>query len=450
MRPTKNERPLRIGCGAGYSGDRIEPAVELVEHGQLDFLVFECLAERTIALAQQARLRDPRAGFDPLLRERMERVLAASCARGVRLITNMGAANPHAAAACVREVALRAGLKGLRIAIVTGDDVATLVASRACRSIETDEPFDQGSIVSANAYLGADPIVEALRGDADVVITGRVADPSLFVAPIVATLGWSLEDWNRVGLATLVGHLLECAGQVTGGYFADPGVKDVRHLERLGFPLAEITAAGDVVVTKVPGSGGLVTPATCTEQLLYEVHDPSAYYTPDVVADFSQVTLEPDGPDRVRVSGAGGRPRPADLKVSVGQYDGWTGEGQISYAGPGAVARARLAAEIVAERLRLVGFNGSEVRYDVIGQDALHGSASAPPCEAYEVRLRVAARAGSESEAAKVPREVESLYTNGPAGGGGASSSVRRVLSMRSTLLPRDAVTWRVDYETVA
>lgn len=450
MRQKKNERPLRIGCGAGYSGDRIEPAVELVEHGQLDVLVFECLAERTIALAQQARLRDPQAGFDPLLRERMERVLAASYARGVRLITNMGAANPHAAAACVRDVAVGAGLTGLKIAVVTGDDVAALVAARACRTLETNEPFEPGSIVSANAYLGADPIVEALRRDADVVITGRVADPSLFVAPIVATFGWSLEDWNRVGLATLVGHLLECAGQVTGGYFADPGVKDVPHLERLGFPLAEITPAGDVVVTKVAGSGGLVTTATCTEQLLYEVHDPSAYYTPDVVADFSQVTLEPDGPDRVRVSGAGGRPRPTDLKVSVGQYDGWIGEGQISYAGPGAVARVRLASKIVAERLRLAGFNGADVRYDIIGQDALHGSASAPPCDAYEVRLRVAARAASELVAAMVAREVESLYTNGPAGGGGASSSVRRVLSMRSTLLPRDTVAWRVDYETVS
>jgi hypothetical protein len=236
---------------------------------------------------------------------------------------------------------------------------------------------------------------------------------------------------------------------VTGGYFADPGLKDVPDLDRLGFPLVEIAPEGDVVVTKVPGSGGLVTTATCTEQLLYEIHDPAAYSTPDVVADFSQVRLEADGPDRVRVSGAGGRPRPGDLKVSVGQYDGWIGEGQISYAGAGAVARARLAAEIVARRLRLVGLDTSEVRYDVIGQDALHGRCSAPLCEPYEVRLRVAARAASEAEAAMVPREVESLYTNGPAGGGGAWSSVRRVLSMRSTLLPRDAVAWRVDYETV-
>src|SRR4029453_1684205 len=214
-------------------------------------------AERTIALAQQAKARDPEAGFDPLLRQRMEAVLAACHERGVTLITNMGAANPHAAAGCVRDVARRAGLTGVTIAVVTGDDVTTMVANGPYRSLESDEPFDPGSVVWGNAYLGADPIIEALHRGADVVITGRVADPSLFVAPILTAFGWAGDDWPRVGLATLAGHLLECAGQVTGGYFADPGVKDVPHLERLGFPLAEITAGGDIVVTKVSRSGGL-------------------------------------------------------------------------------------------------------------------------------------------------------------------------------------------------
>jgi hypothetical protein len=444
----RSGRPLSVGCGAGYSNDRIEPAIELVERGDLDYLVFECLAERTIALAQQAKARDSGAGFDPRLRERMEAVLAPCHERGVTIITNMGAANPQAAARCVRDVARRAGLTDLTIAVVTGDDVTAMMSSGGYRFLETDEPFEPGSVVSANAYLGAEPLIAALQRGADVVITGRVADPSLFVAPILTAFGWADDDWPRVARATLAGHLLECAGQVTGGYFADPGVKDVPHLERLGFPLAEI-ADGDIVVTKVSGSGGLVTTATCTEQLLYEVHDPSAYVTPDVVADFSRVTVEADGPDRVRVSGADGRPRPETLKVSVGQHDGWFGEGQISYGGPGAVARARLAAEIVAGRLALAGPSAVDVRYDLIGLDALHGGASRPQGEPYEVRLRVAARVATEADAWRVAHEVESLYTNGPAGGGGASAMVKPVLAMRSTLVPRSAVQWHVDYETV-
>src|SRR6476646_6634828 len=282
-------RPLRIGCGAGYSGDRIEPAVELVERGDLDVIVFECLAERTIALAQQAKARDPGGGFDPMLEERMEAVLPEARRRGIRIITNMGAANPPAAADCVRQVAARLGVSGITIAVVTGDDVRQLAGDEGfSRLAETGESVNRDEIVSANAYLGAEPIVEALQRGADVVITGRVADPSMFLAPIVVHHGWRLDDWTLAGRGTLVGHLLECGGQITGGYFADPGVKDVAGLARLGFPLAEVDADGTAIITKPGGSGGQVTVATCTEQLLYEIHDPSSYLTPDVVADFSR------------------------------------------------------------------------------------------------------------------------------------------------------------------
>jgi Acyclic terpene utilisation family protein AtuA len=440
-------RALRIGCGAGYSGDRVEPAIELVERGDLDVLVFECLAERTIALAQQAKAADPDAGFDPRLEERMEAVLPQARSRGVTIITNMGAANPPAAATRVKAVAERLGVRGFTIAVVTGDDVRHLIGSDGVSRIaDTSEAPTADTIVSANAYLGADPIVEALRHGAGVVITGRVADPSLFLAPIAVHHDWALDDWTLAGRGTLVGHLLECAGQVTGGYFADPGVKDVRDLARLGFPLAEVEADGSAVVTKVDGSGGCVTAATCTEQLLYEIHDPAAYVTPDVVADFSRVRIADLGGDRVRVEGAAGRERPATLKVSVGQFDGWIGEGQISYAGGGAVARGRLAGEIVAERLRLMGVTPLELRTDLIGVDALHGARGTRAPEPYEVRLRVAARTASAADAWRVAREVETLYTNGPAGGGGATASVRQILAMRTALVPRDRVSWRVDY----
>ena len=325
---------MRIGCGAGYSGDRIEPAVELATHGDLDYLVFECLAERTIALAQQAREADPGAGFDPMLEERMEWASDLRRTRHAHHHQHGRRESDSKSARRVRSVAERLGLRPLTIAIVTGDDVLSLIRQGRFEPFGSEAPVIAEQLVSANAYLGAEPIVEALTRGADVVITGRVADPSMFVAPLAVHHGWHLEDWKRICAGTLVGHLLECAGQVTGGYFADPGFKDVSNLARLGFPLAEVAADGTAVITKVDGSGGLVSRATCAEQLLYELHDPAAYMTPDVVADFSRVSLADSGTDRVSVAGATGQPRPSGLKVSVGQLEGWIGEGQISYAGP--------------------------------------------------------------------------------------------------------------------
>lgn len=448
-------KTLRIGSGAGYSGDRIEPAVELAEHGDLDYLVFECLAERTIALAQQARIGDPDAGYDPLLSERMRRVLpflaAAGERRRLRIITNMGAANPLAAVREVRRVAAELGLHELKVLAVTGDDVLDVLRGQPEQVL--DNGLTLGSLgerlISANAYLGAQGIIEALQADADVVITGRVADPSLFLAPQMFEFGWAEDDWERLGRGTLVGHLLECAGQISGGYFADPGFKEVPDLARLGFPLAQIDAQGQALITKVEGSGGLVSKATCTEQLIYEVHDPAAYLTPDVCADFSAVAFVEEGVDRVRLQGARGGPRPEQLKVSVGYLDGWIGEGQMSYGGPGALARARLAREIVLQRLELTGVRLQEVRAELIGVDSLHGAeiGEHSSSEPWEVRLRVVARCAERAEAVRVGNEVETLYTNGPAGGGGASKTLRQVVAVASLLLPRSAVTVKVQQE---
>lgn len=441
-------KTLRIGSGAGYSGDRIEPAVELAEHGELDYLIFECLAERTIALAQQARLSDPDAGYDPLLSERMRRVLPfvgrTAGSRRLRVITNMGAANPLAAAREVRRIAAELGLSGLKVAALTGDDVLAALQTDASTLLDNGMTLASlgDRLISANAYLGAEGIVQALKADADVVITGRVADPSLFLAPQMFEFGWAADDWNLLGRGTLVGHLLECAGQISGGYFADPGFKDVPDLARLGFPLAEVNAAGQATITKVAGSGGRIDTATCTEQLIYEVHDPSAYLTPDVSADFSGVSFHADAENRVQVAGADGRARPETLKVSVGYLDGWIGEGQISYGGPGALARAQLAREVVLERLRLTGVIVEDLRAELIGVDALHGSelGSRATAEPWEVRLRIAARCVERSEAVRVGNEVETLYTNGPYGGGGATKAVRQVVAVASLFVPREAV----------
>jgi len=440
-------KSIRIGCGAGYSGDRIDAAVEIAAKGSLKYLVFECLAERTIALAQKARLADPNSGFDPLLEERMEAVLPICAANGTRIITNMGAANPQAAAARTRNIARRLGLRGLRIAAVGGDDVLEVLREGrvAIESLDGEIP-DPGTWVSANAYLGVEPLLDALKGGAEIVITGRVADPALFLAAMVHEFGWALDDSDVLGQGTVVGHLLECAGQLTGGYFADPGYKEVPGLAHLGFPIAEVSEDGSALFSKVEGSGGLLNRATCTEQLLYEIQDPAAYYTPDVVADFSRVSIEENGPNRVRVLGGRGRMRPEKLKVSLGYRDGFIGEGQISYAGPNALRRAELAQEVLAERLG--GKEISELRFDFIGLNSIHGSQlSGVGTEPYEVRLRAAGRASLHREASRISREVEALYTNGPAGGGGCAGSTKEVIAIHSALISREAIAYDVHYE---
>lgn len=440
---------VRIGSGAGFSGDRIEPAVELAEKGDIRYLVFECLAERTIAIAQQARLKDPAQGYDPLLVDRMKAVLKPCREKGIKIITNMGAANPLSAAEKVKAVARQSGLRKLRIAAVIGDDVTELVKNGEYVTDDASVPMESivGRLVSANAYLGAQPIVEALAGDADVIVTGRTSDPALYLAPQVHEFGWSMEDWERLGQGTVIGHLLECAGQITGGYFADPGCKDVPDLARLGFPFADVFADGTAIIGKVAGSGGVINAATCAEQLLYEIHDPREYLTPDVIADFSRVTLTEAGDDQVLVKGGSGRERPDRFKVSVGYRDGYTGEGQISYAGLGAAARARLALEIVLARLDLTGVKLKEIRTDLIGINSIHGKTlSASDSEPYEVRARVIARADAITDAVRVGNEVEALYTNGPAGGGGVMKAVREKIAVSSILLPRDRVEYSVYY----
>ena len=444
-------KKLRIGSGAGYSGDRIEPAVELAEKGNIQYLVFECLAERTIAIAQQAKMKNPAAGYDALLAARFEAVLGVCRKNGVKIISNMGAANPKAGALKVKEIAQKLGLKGLKIAAVSGDDVFDAIRTQDYTIEETGEKLAtiKDKLVSANAYMGAAPIVEALQNGADIVITGRVADPAIFIAPAIYEFGWKMDDWNLLGQATVMGHLLECAGQITGGYFADPGYKDVPDLARLGFPIAEVQADGNFVITKVPGSGGRITLATCKEQLIYEIHNPAAYITPDVVADFTGVEFTQVADNMVTVKGGAGRARTDSYKVSIGYVDSYIGEGQISYAGPGAANRGQLALDIVSERLKLMGVEYQEIRFDLIGENSLHCAKLSAGCKPYEVRARVAARTKNMQEAVRIGNEVETLYTNGPAGGAGAWKVAREVVAMVSALIPRDLVKYSVEYEVM-
>lgn len=424
---------VRIGAGAGFSGDRLEPAVRLLAEGDLDYLVLECLAERTIALGQKRRLRDAALGYDPLLERRMRLLLPLLKERRARVITNMGAANPRAAGDLVARLAGEMGLD-IEVAVVAGDDVLAAIDPEA-PAMEDGRPLSShGRILSANAYLGADAILPALATGARVVITGRVADPSLVVAPLAYRHGWSLDDAARIGQATVVGHLLECGGQVTGGYFADPGRKDVEGLDELGFPFADVDAEGGAILGKLPGTGGRIDAATMKEQLLYEVTDPGAYVTPDVVADFRQVRIAELGRDRMAVSGGTGRPRPDDLKVSVGYHAGFVGEGEISYRGANALARARLAGEVLRRRL---GPRFPELRIECLGGESYRDGFldGCPPVTEY--RLRVAGRAATGEEAEEIGLEVEALLTNGPAAGGGARTSTREVIGIVSTLIAR-------------
>lgn len=440
-------KSIRIGSGAGYAGDRWEPALELVQRGGLDYLCFETLAERTIALGQLERLRDPERGYNPWLEARLRAVLPEALARRVPIISNMGAANPLAAGRAAVAIARDLGIPRLKVAVLLGDEVGELARALDLRMQETGEPLSAlgERLVSVNAYLGADSVLAAIDTGADLVLTGRVADPSLFVACQLHGLGWGIEDYSMLGQATVAGHLLECAGQVTGGYFADPGVKDVPDLDRLGFPLADVAEDGGVTIGKCKDTGGCVTLATCKEQLLYEVHDPAAYITPDCVADFSGVRLAQTAPDRVSVTGARARPRTPTYKASVGYRAGFIGEGHVSYAGAGAADRARLAGKIVRKRLELRGIAAEALRVDLIGLSAVHGAASAPAADPYEVRLRVAGRCAKREDAETLAQEVQTLITNGPYGGSGDFMQVRELIGVRSVLVPRDAVTPRVD-----
>src|SRR5215472_9545045 len=369
---TKGNGTFRIGTGAGFSADRLDPAVDLARRGRLHVMVLECLGERTVAFAHRDRMADPRRGYNSLLERRMRALLPACRQAGTVIISNMGAANPQAAAERTRDVARALGIAGLKIACIEGDDVTKLVGHNQPFMDEPGTLAEIGRpIVGMNAYLGADAIIPALEAGADVVIGGRLADPSMFLAPLMRHYGWANSDLTKLGAGTLVGHLMECGMQITGGYFADPGMKDVPNLAACGYPIAEVAADGSAVITKLPGSGGRVNEATVKEQLLYEVHDPAAYLTPDITADFSQVKLNDLGNDRVAVSDADGRTRPERLKVTIGFDAGVLAEAGVSYAGPSAGARGLLAAQIVEARLKEAQGIKSPVRIDLIGANSL-------------------------------------------------------------------------------
>ncbi len=436
-------KSIRIGSGAGYAGDRLEPSLELIEKGNLDYISYECLAERTIAIGQQAKLKDPSKGYNGLLEHRMEKALPLCWKHKVKLITNMGSANPQAAAQKCVEIARRHGLTGMKIACVTGDDLLPVINKYMDAEVwETHEPLSKlpGEIVSANAYMGVEGILKALEQGADVVITGRVADPAIFMAPAIHAFGWSLEDWDKLAKGTMMGHLLECGGQVTGGYFAEPGKKDVPRRGPPGLPhcgdlrgrvLLRHQASG----VRRHGHGGDLLRA----DRLRDSRSRELLHPPDVVADFKQVKFTEVEKDKVKVEGASGKPRTETFKCSIGYKDCFIGDGEISYGGPGCVARGRLALDIIKERLELVAPGVfDELKFDLIGCNSLYWNPDFKYNEEpSEVRVRVSGRAKARADAELIGNEVEALYTNGPAGGCGAVKRTRDIVSVASILVSR-------------
>lgn len=446
-------RVLRIGSGAAWWGDRISPAQLNAERGELDYLCFETMAEATVSAAQVRARRDPSfPGYDTYLDDRMRAVLPACLARGTRIVSNQGWINPEGAAARIAELAREAGHRGVKVAALGGSLIIEQAMQLTDTILENGAPSSTlaSTLISAEAYLGAEPIAQALADGAHIVVTGRVADPSLFLAPMMYEFGWDALDHARLGPGSAVGHLMECGAQATGGYFCDPGFKDVPEPWNLAFPIAEVEADGSAVITKLVGTGGAVNVRTLKEQLLYEVHDPRNYITPDVVVDFSTAVLEQVGDDRVRVSGVTGKPRTPTLKVSLGCAEGYIGEDMFFYAGPGALRRAQLAKRILEERFRIVALEAEEVRIDFVGLNAIHGDATpldAP--EPYEIAVRVAARTRTREQAVKVGREVDGMAVSGVAHTGKRvphQDRTREVIGVWSSLVPREHIRPRITW----
>jgi hypothetical protein len=451
-------RTVRVAAGQGFWGDELEAPVRQVEGGPIDYLVLDYLAEVTMSILRKQRSKDPAAGYARDFVSLMERIFPACVARGIRVVSNAGGVNPEGCAEALVEAGRRAGAAGkATVALVTGDDLMDrleqlIEEGHELRHMESGQPLADvlDRVQSANVYLGAASIVDALARGASVVLTGRAVDAALTYAPLVHELGWSFDDHDRLAAGVVAGHLNECGAQSTGGNRSAEWWT-IPDLANVGFPIVEAEADGTFVVTKHPGTGGVVNRATVTEQLVYEIGDPSAYMGPDVVADFTTVEIEDLGGDRVRVRGATGRPPPERLKVSVAYSAGWKSAGTLTYTWPDAAAKARAASRVLLERLDRLGLSFAETHVELVGWDSTHGAlAGEPPADMPEAQLRVAVRADERAPVERFTREIAPLVLTGPPSVTGYATGrprVDEIVAFWPALIDREAVEPHVKVE---
>ena len=449
-------RVIRIASGQGFWGDLLTAPVDQVTHGPIDYLVMDYLAEVTMSILQKQRRKDPNLGYARDLVPLIEEIFPQIIDRNIRVITNGGGVNPVACALAIVNIARRKGIRGFKVGIVRGDDILDkldmlLASGHALKNMESGEPLAsvRKHIQSANVYFGAFPIAEALGTGANVVVTGRTTDTGLTLAPMIEEFGWRRDDWNKLAAGTVAGHVLECGAQASGGNFSADW-RSVPDLAHVGFPIAEASPDGTVVITKHESLGGLVSRQTVSEQLLYEIGDPSNYITPDCVADFASIRLIEEAPNRVKVFGVTGAPATDMYKVSVSYVDGYTAVGTLTYSWPDALDKARRADEILRERLRSLGLSFEEVHTEFLGYNSSHGPLAAPMAEVNEVVLRIGVRGPDAAAVERFGREIAPLVLTGPpsvTGFAGGRPRPQEVLSFWPALIAKSAVAPIVEVE---
>lgn len=442
---------VRIASGQGFWGDDLEAPIRQVEQGPIDYLMLDYLAEVTMSIMQKQRARDRGAGFARDFVPLMERLFPRLVERSIRIVTNAGGVNPRGCAEAVVEAGRAAGVAGqASVGMVTGDDLmdrldALLSEGHELRNMDTDEPLSviRDRVQSANAYIGAAPILEALGQGADVIVTGRSTDTALTYAPMMHEFGWSADDYDLVAAGVVAGHINECGAQCTGGNCLIDWWT-VPDLDRVGFPIIEARPDGEFVVTKHDGTGGRVTRATVSEQIVYEMGDPTNYITPDVIADFTTIQLTDEGDDRVRVHGVRGQSATDFLKVSIAYEDGYKAVGTLTYAWPDAAAKARRASQILRERLHRLGLVFDDIRTELVGWDSTHGFlAGEPPSDLPEVQLRMGVRGHDRAAVERFTREIAPLILTGPpsvTGFAGGRPRTQEIMAYWPALIRREAV----------